>query len=153
MVTVTVSYATAPAIDRIVVIEDEGTNIQRYVLEYQDPGGAWHAVAKNDPGQDLVFPHRSFDVRRRAPRKPLRKPPGPAHAKRIRLHILDASAPPRLVAIAAADLGGRRDLPLWWRRGLAEALVPKGPVLDPGPRMPIDRVVVPTVVMKGRTPM
>ncbi|MDR7484162.1 MAG: serine hydrolase [Armatimonadota bacterium] len=140
--TITMAYEDVRAIDRIVIVEDEAPNIRRYVLEYQGSGGAWHVVAKNEPGQDLIFPHRIFRVPSPGSRRPFRT--SPVQARKIRLRILDVTAPPRIVAIAAARLPGRRRyLPLWWRKGFAEALAPRGPVIDPGPMLPIDRPAAP----------
>jgi CubicO group peptidase (beta-lactamase class C family) len=138
--TITLAYSDPVSIDRIVVIEDGGENIQRYELAYQDANDAWHIVAKNTQGKDLIFPHRIFNVPR--PAQQIRKLGGSplAQAKKIRLRILNSSSPPEIVEIAATNLQGRTHRPLWWRRGFAE-LAPKGPILDPGPRIPMDRVI------------
>jgi CubicO group peptidase (beta-lactamase class C family) len=139
--TITLAYSDPVSIDRIVVIEDGGENIQQYELAYQDTNNAWHIVAKNTQGKDLIFPHRIFNVSRPAQQIATLGGSPLAQAKKIRFRILNSSQPPEIVEIAAANLQGRPYRPLWWRRGFAEALAPKGPIIDPGPRMPMDRVI------------
>jgi hypothetical protein len=139
--TITLTYPDAVSIDRIVVVEDGGENIQEYELAYQDPNDAWHIVTKNSHGKDLIFPHRIFEVSRPAQQTPKIGGSPLAQAKKIRFRILNSSHPPQIVEIAAANLQGRPYRPLWWRRGFAKALAPKGPIIDPGPRIPIDRAI------------
>ncbi len=139
--TITLAYPDPMSIDRILVVEDGGENIQQYELAYQDTNNAWHIVAKNTSGKDLIFPHRIFNVSRPAQQIPKLGGSPLAQAKKIRFRILNSSHPPEIVEIAAANLQGRPHRPLWWRRGFAEALAPKGPIIDPGPMMPMDRVI------------
>jgi hypothetical protein len=123
-----------------VVVEDDGERIKEYDLAYQDTNNAWHVIAKNSHGEDLIFPHRIFDVPRPSQSIPTLGGSPLAQAKKIRLRILDSSSAPHIVEIAAGNLAGRPYRPLWWRRGLQE-LAPKGPIIDPGPRIPMDRVI------------
>ena len=139
--TITISYAEPVEIDRIVVIEDGGEKIKRYDLAYLDQNDKWHTVTRNSPGKDLIFPHRIFNVPRPAQQIPTIGGAPLAQAKKIRFRILKSSGPPQVVEIAAANLQGRPYRPLWWRRGFAAALVPKGPIIDPGPRIPVDRAI------------
>jgi hypothetical protein len=120
--TITLTYDTPRALDRIVVVEDEGERITRYELDYQDEQGQWHNVATNTAGQDLIFPHRIFTVEAQSSGGAAGLARATAYAKKIRFKILAASQPPRLVEIASALLGDRPYRPLWWRRGLVEAL-------------------------------
>lgn len=139
-ITITLTYDDPVALDRIVVVEDGGELIKEYDLAYQDTNNAWHVVAKNTHGKDLIFPHRIFDVPRPSQSIPTLGGSPLAQAKKIRFRILNSSSAPQIVEIAAGNLAGRPYRPLWWRRGLQE-LAPKGPIIDPGPRIPMDRVI------------
>jgi hypothetical protein len=139
--TITLAYADPVSIDRIVVVEDGGENIQEYELAYQDTNDTWHIVAKNTNGKEPIFPHRIFNVPKPAQQIPKLGGSPLAQAKKIRFRILNSSQPPEIVEIAAANLQGRPYRPLWWRRGFAAALAPKGPIIDPGPRIPVDRAI------------
>jgi len=156
--TITLSYQEPTTINRVVIAEDAGQNITRYELSYQDSSNAWHVLADNVANQDLIFPHRIFETLVAPPPLELFASPSPISAKKLRLRVLSASAPPQLVEFAGAYLANidpTRNVPFWFRKGFAEALPNPVPVLrndyvfEPAPDMNIIRTFDPGFMLKS----
>lgn len=143
--TFTITYPAPRSMDRIVVVEDGDLNIREYELAIQDANGAWRVVAKNTRHEELIYPHRVFSIPRPSGGPTLRVPPlgsTSVSVKSIRFRVIASKAPPEIVEIAGARSNGSTYRPLWWRQGFAEALVPKGPILDPGPSIGDKKIMI-----------
>lgn len=143
--TFTITYPAPRSMDRIVVVEDGGQKIREYDLAVEDASGVWRVVAKNIRHEDLIFPHRVFSIPQPAVGPTLRLPGSPSTSisvKRVRFRVFASTDAPEIVDIAGIRSTGSTYRPLWWRRGFAEALPSKGPILDPGPLIGDKKIMI-----------
>lgn len=143
--TFTITYPAPRSMDRIVVVENGDAKILEYELAIQDAGGVWRVVAKNTRNEELIFPHRVFSIPRPTvgptPLLPGAGSPS-VSVNRIRLRVIASTDAPEILEIAGIRSTGSIYRPLWWRQGFAEALAPKGPILDPGPLIGDEKIMI-----------